>query len=101
MIVDLLAYLLDVDIGFLCYRAEIIKSVENLLIALRVRFGTCKDGQADGDKRDDHGKQAEEFTPADRIQLYHGITFLLDKLPPLIRSRLGGVAVSLGSVDRI
>ena len=101
MIIDLLAYLLDVDIGFLCHRAEIIKSVENLLIVLRVRFGSGKDGQADGDKRDGDGKQAEEFTPAYRIQLYHGITFLLDKLPPRIRSRLGGVAVSLGSVDRI
>ena len=101
MIIDLLAYLLDVDIGFLCHRAEIIKSVENLLIVLRVSFGSGKDGQADSDKRDGDGKQAEEFTPAYRIQLYHGITFLLGKLPPRIRSRLGGVAVSLGSVDRI
>ena len=101
MVVDLLAYLFDIDIGFLCHRAEIIKSVENLLIALRIRFGSGKDGQADGDKRDDDGKQAEDFTPADRIQLHHGITFLLGKLPPLILSRLGGVAVSLGSVDRI
>ena len=76
MVVDLLAYLFDIDIGFLCHRAEIIKSVENLLIALRIRFGSGKDGQADSDKRDDDGKQAEEFTPADRIQLYHGITLV-------------------------